>query len=234
MTGTSRRGWGEVGLSALSLRKGWAPITALCRRRSELHGQISPPSLRHTRTRGHAKRGATFDLLITCTREIDMNTVSGKVTFGSSGRPAPGVRIIAADVDVGFDRPLGETKTDERGYYALRYDPDRFREAHHRAPVIYLSVHDKKGDFLTDTRASAVRHAGAEQEINVQLAERGPDRARGIVVGGTPVDRERFAALKPEVLLHLAESAVYGPGKEANDRELAALSPELDPRRLAS
>lgn len=159
--------------------------------------------------------------------------VYGRITYSDTGRPAVGVHVTAMDADFLFDDKLGETTTDEDGRFNISYDVTKFRDLFERAPDIYLLVFDEKRVLVTDTRPSVVRNAGPAQEIHVQVPGRGQDTVT-VVVGGTPVDRRVFATLEPEEFLKLAETVVRGPGKDSDDARLAALSPELDPKRLAA
>jgi hypothetical protein len=159
--------------------------------------------------------------------------VKGKVTFADSGLPSVRYRVVAMDADLLFDDKLGQTETDFEGRYEIRYGVAQFRDLFERAPDIYLIVFDEKNVRVTDTRPSVVRNAGKAQEIHVQVLERDQEGA-AVVVGGAPVDCRIFATLDPEEFLKLAESAVRGPGKDVDGERLAALSPELNPKRLAS
>ena len=95
--------------------------------------------------------------------------------------------------------------------------------------------HDEHGRLVTDTRANVVRNASPMQEIDVQVPG-GPTEVvpATMLVGGTTVDRKVFSGLTPEDVLKLAETVVNGPRDRANDLRLIALSPDLDPARLAS
>src|SRR5262245_38156365 len=167
--------------------------------------------------------------------KADVYVVKGKVTFADSGFPAARYRVVAMDADFLFDDRLGQAETGKDGEYEIRYGIAQFRDLFERAPDIYLLVFDENGILVTDTRSSVVRNAGPAQEIHVQAPGRGQGTPTAFVaVGGTPVDRRLFATLKPEDALELAETAVRGPGNDSNDARLIALSPELDPKRLAS
>src|SRR5262245_48034071 len=161
--------------------------------------------------------------------------VKGRVTFADSGLAAAHYRVVAMDADLLFDDKLGQAETDSGGEYEIHYGIAQFRDLFERAPDIYLLVFDEKSVPVTNTRPSVVRNAGPAQEIHVQVPGRGPDIAPATVaVGGTPVDRRVFATLEPEDVLKLAETAVRGPGNDSNDTLLAALNPEIDPKRLAA
>lgn len=161
-------------------------------------------------------------------------TVSGKVTYALSGRPAVGVRVTAMDADLLFHDQLGEGVTDIEGRFRITYSSSQFRDLFERNPDVYLLVYDPKGHLLASTKDAVVRNAGRKQEIFVQLPGAGPEALRPTIqVGGANVDRFAFERLEPDDVLRIARAVFRGDDQPKGLALLEGLSPRLMPEVLS-
>ena len=74
-------------------------------------------------------------------------------------------QVRAVDKNIGKDLPLGETKTDERGAYEIRYSPNKIRKGK-KKPDIQVQVLDQKGKILA---VSNVRYNAGPRESGLDI-----------------------------------------------------------------
>lgn len=90
----------------------------------------------------------------------DTWVVSGRVT-NSEGTGLSKLIVSIYDKDLIFDDRLGQTSTDQNGYYTLNYRTKDFRDLIERKPDIYLKVLDQQGKTYTRQRELSELKLGA-------------------------------------------------------------------------
>jgi hypothetical protein len=110
-------------------------------------------------------------------------TVTGTVRF-ENGRPVAGARVVAEDVDLRAAEPLGETATDARGHYEVKYHARQFVRAEKGAADLRVTVRDDRGGTtvspirfnasVTETIDLVVAGAPRQSEYELLVAELKP------------------------------------------------------------
>lgn len=118
--------------------------------------------------RGVLARSAAAALLARAA-QLDF-LVFGRVV-DAGGKPAPGLRITAADRDVGGEQVLGEAVTDGEGVYQIRYRYAAFARAERGTADLVVRAYGG-GDRTTPAARSPVQHnAAAEQRVDLRLPD---------------------------------------------------------------
>lgn len=95
--------------------------------------------------------------------------VSGRVFDEQTGVGLPNVVVRAFDMDRKYDDLLGETVTDENGYYAIEYTGEQFKDVLDATPETYIEVKDDAGNDLFRSTRSFVHKAGASEKIDAAI-----------------------------------------------------------------
>ncbi len=90
--------------------------------------------------------------------------VAGRVVDAETGVGLSDVHIRALDRDILKDDLLGETRTDDLGYYRLEYTRKDFRDLFEGKPEVYIEVLDNDGNTLY-TSDQSFRHKAGKVEI---------------------------------------------------------------------
>jgi len=99
----------------------------------------------------------------------DIWVVSGRVT-NTQGTGLSNLIVSIHDKDFFFDDRLGQTVTDQNGYYKLSYRTSEFRDLIERKPDIYLNVLDQNGETLYSSKEIRFE-SGRVEIINVVIAK---------------------------------------------------------------
>lgn len=96
--------------------------------------------------------------------------VMGRVT-NPEGQGLSELIVSVFDKDLIFDDRLGQTVTDQNGYYRFSYRTSDFRDLIERKPDIYLKVFDLKGTTLYSTKGAIRYEAGRVERIDIVIAK---------------------------------------------------------------
>ena len=106
-----------------------------------------------------------------CGEEVARFIVQGHV-YAEDSEPVEGVTVIALDRDLRSMQRLGETTTDERGYYQIEYTADQFQRGERKYADVVIRVMDSFGRYLGESETRF--NADFEEEINVTLPQQPP------------------------------------------------------------
>ena len=81
----------------------------------------------------------------------------------------PGLQVRAFDLDAGQDQLLGVAQTDDLGDFAIIFTQKAFAATNERAPDIYVTVEDQKGQVLLSTRTDLRLNAGRRTHFLLHL-----------------------------------------------------------------
>lgn len=99
----------------------------------------------------------------------DLWVVNGRVTT-TEGQGVGNHIVSIFDKDFIFDDRLGQSQTDQNGYYTLTYRTADFRDLIERKPDIFLKVLNQEGKTLYTSKETVRFEAGRVEIINVVLA----------------------------------------------------------------
>jgi hypothetical protein len=101
----------------------------------------------------------------------DAFVVAGRVLDADTGDGLAGVHILVRerDRDPDQDDVLGETWTDEQGFYRKVYHPADFNAVFDKQPETYIHVLDAEGNVLFTSDRSFRHKAGAVEVINAAV-----------------------------------------------------------------
>lgn len=95
-------------------------------------------------------------------------TVAGKIR-GTKGEGLAGLTVKVYDKDVFDDDFLGETQTDERGFYSVTFPKEKFSDFMEEYPEVYLVIENAAGDRIYDGRSRTNYGAGYIELLDVEL-----------------------------------------------------------------
>ncbi len=90
--------------------------------------------------------------------------VRGRIT-DAKGAGLGGLTVSIFDKELVFAERLGQTKTDEKGFYSLTYKAEDFRDLIERKPDLFLKVLDPNGQTLFATEKAAIRFEAGRVEV---------------------------------------------------------------------
>jgi hypothetical protein len=90
--------------------------------------------------------------------------VRGRIT-DAKGAGRGGLTVSIFDKELVFAERLGQTKTDEKGFYSLTYKAEDFRDLIERKPDLFLKVLDPNGRTLFATEKAAIRFEAGRVEV---------------------------------------------------------------------
>jgi hypothetical protein len=105
--------------------------------------------------------------------------VQGHV-HAADGKPAANAVVRAVDKDRRGENSLGETRSDEQGYYEISYTEKQFRRTEKEIgwPDLIVRVYSKEGQVMAQSKRK--RNAGREETVNLTV---GSEQA--FIVSGT-------------------------------------------------
>lgn len=109
--------------------------------------------------------------------------VTGTVRSRETGQPIQGITVRAYDKDLLYDDLLGAVRTDENGYFEIRYEGADFRELFERYPDIYFKVYDEQDNRLLLLSPDSVRwQAGTDEVFGLVVPHYRPSRGVDVVL----------------------------------------------------
>lgn len=103
------------------------------------------------------------------------------MTYGrvidAKGQPVSGLHVRVFDRDRKYDDLLGDTVTDDQGYFAVVYHQRDFAEVREGLPELYVLVEDESGQVVYSSRDAVRFNAGRAEYFEIQL-EPAPAPAR--------------------------------------------------------
>jgi DNA-binding CsgD family transcriptional regulator len=96
--------------------------------------------------------------------------VAGQV-LDNNGRPVSGVSVQVFDRDRRYDDPLGDTRTDEYGDFAITFHERDFAETNENLPELYVTVKDRRGIVMYSTREAVRPERGRAEYFYIVVGE---------------------------------------------------------------
>lgn len=143
---------------------------------------------------------------------VETQTVQGHIyqSDGSGQIPLVGATVRVVDWDRAGEDLLGETQTNENGYYRCQYDPAQYRSsaAEVGGPDLIVRVYNAQGHLLASSKRRT--DAGPDETIDLMVQMLAPP-ANGRVVEGAV----RRANGEPVVgMLVQADEPLLGGGSQ--------------------
>lgn len=146
--------------------------------------------------------------------------VAGRVLDADTGDGLAGVRILVRERDPDQDDVLGETWTDEQGFYRKVYYPEDFNAIFDKQPETYIHVVDSEGNVLFTSDRSFRHKADAVEIINAAVdGSKVPDSLARSRVEARTAEREIYTLDRHRKVLESRLAVRFGERPEQTKQD---------------
>ncbi len=152
----------------------------------------------------------------------------------ATGEGCPNILVNAFDCDMRRAEPLGETTTDEKGYYEIKYSLENFTNAEKNNADIKIIAQDIKNQLHKESEIYF--NANTVQEINLTMPELPVEKGKSEweILNDQILPLLKGQKRKPEIYTHLVNTAYDDlPPSELTHQDIEFIVSETKLDRLA-